>query len=165
MYRVAKTLGCLKLQVIFRKRATNYRTLLRKITYKDKASYGSSPPCTYTQAHTPSLSFSLTQKHNLHLQYHIDTPPGKWSAFCCQNIARQWRVWSSLTWTRAPLRPYSRAHRGRETPLVATCLLSVCTHVRFAQVCSLVFYLQHLHIVLRFIYVYVHLFWCGLFEK
>jgi len=34
-----------KLQVIFRKRATNYRTLLQKMTYEDTASYGSSPPC------------------------------------------------------------------------------------------------------------------------
>jgi len=37
--------GCLNLQVIFGKRATNYRALLRKMTYKDKASYASSPPC------------------------------------------------------------------------------------------------------------------------
>ena len=37
--------GCLKLQVSFCKRANNYRTLLRKLTYKDKASYASSPPC------------------------------------------------------------------------------------------------------------------------
>ena len=37
--------GCQKMQVIFRKRATKYRALLRKITCKDKASYGSSPPC------------------------------------------------------------------------------------------------------------------------
>ena len=33
------------MQVIFGKRATNYRALLRKMTYKDKASYGFSPPC------------------------------------------------------------------------------------------------------------------------
>jgi len=33
-YRVAKTH---RLQVIFRKRAANYRALLRKMTYKDKA--------------------------------------------------------------------------------------------------------------------------------
>jgi len=39
-------IGCLKFQVIFRKRANNYRALLRKMTYNDKASYGSSPPCT-----------------------------------------------------------------------------------------------------------------------
>jgi len=41
-----RPIGCLKLQVIFRERAANYRALLRKITYKDKASYGSSLPCT-----------------------------------------------------------------------------------------------------------------------
>ena len=37
--------GCLKLQVIFCKRATNYRALLWKMTYEDKASYDSTPPC------------------------------------------------------------------------------------------------------------------------
>jgi len=42
-----RLIGCLKLQVIFRKRATSYRALLLKMTCKDKASYGSSPPCTY----------------------------------------------------------------------------------------------------------------------
>jgi len=43
-----KPIGCLKLQIIFHKRATgtNYRALLRKITYKDKASYDSTPPYT-----------------------------------------------------------------------------------------------------------------------
>jgi len=41
-----KPIGCFKLQVIFRKRATNSRALLRKITYKDMASYDSTPPCT-----------------------------------------------------------------------------------------------------------------------
>jgi len=41
-----RPIGCLKSQDSFRKRATNYRALLRKMTYKDKASYGSSPPCT-----------------------------------------------------------------------------------------------------------------------
>ena len=39
---------CLKLQVIFRKRATNYRALLRNMTYKDKASYHSTPPHIFT---------------------------------------------------------------------------------------------------------------------
>ena len=41
-----RLIGCLKLQVIIRKRATNYRALLRKMTYEDKASYDSTPPCT-----------------------------------------------------------------------------------------------------------------------
>ena len=43
-----KSIGCLRLQVIFRKRATNYRALVRKITYKDEAFNGSSPPCITT---------------------------------------------------------------------------------------------------------------------
>jgi len=33
-------------QVSFHKRATNYRALLREMTYNNKAFYGSSPPCT-----------------------------------------------------------------------------------------------------------------------
>ena len=39
----------LKLHIIFRKRAMNYRALLRKMTCKDQASYASSPPRTNTQ--------------------------------------------------------------------------------------------------------------------
>ena len=41
-----RCIGCLKLQISFRKRATNFRALLQKTTSKDKASYGSTPPCT-----------------------------------------------------------------------------------------------------------------------
>ena len=37
-----RCIGCLKMQVSFGKRATNHRALLRKITYKDKASPASS---------------------------------------------------------------------------------------------------------------------------
>ena len=40
-----RCIGCLKFQISFHKRATNYMALLREITYKDKASYASSPPC------------------------------------------------------------------------------------------------------------------------
>jgi len=39
-----RPIGCLTLQVISHKRAINYTALLRKMTYKDKASYGSPPP-------------------------------------------------------------------------------------------------------------------------
>jgi len=41
-----RPIGCLKLQVSFRKIATNCRALLQEMTYADKASCGSSPPCT-----------------------------------------------------------------------------------------------------------------------
>jgi len=43
-----RCIGCLKLQVSFRKRVADYRALLRKMTYKDKASYASSPSCSHT---------------------------------------------------------------------------------------------------------------------
>jgi len=45
VYRVAKTHRMpYKLQVIFHKRATNYRVLLQEMTHDDKATYGSLPP-------------------------------------------------------------------------------------------------------------------------
>ena len=40
-----RPIGCLKLQVVFRTRATNSRALLWKLTCKDQASYDSTPPC------------------------------------------------------------------------------------------------------------------------
>jgi len=50
------TIRCLKMQVSFRKRTTNYRALLRKETYEDKASCRCSPPCIYiTCVHTHML--------------------------------------------------------------------------------------------------------------
>jgi len=43
-----RLIGSPNLQIIFHKRATKYRSLLRKMSYKDKGSYESSPPCTLT---------------------------------------------------------------------------------------------------------------------
>jgi len=64
--------GCLNLHVNFRKRATNYMVLLRKITYKDKASYDSTLRCafivfpvrpvsieTHTHTHTHTYTHTL----------------------------------------------------------------------------------------------------------
>jgi len=42
-----RLIGSPKLQIIFHKKATKYRPLLRKMTYKDKGSYESSPPCNW----------------------------------------------------------------------------------------------------------------------
>ena len=43
-----RLIGCLKLQVIFCKRATNYRALSRKMTYEEQGSCHSTPPCVDT---------------------------------------------------------------------------------------------------------------------
>ena len=49
-----RLVGCLALQVIFRKRATNYRALWWKMTYKDKACYDPAPPCSRSRPATRS---------------------------------------------------------------------------------------------------------------
>jgi len=43
-----RLIGSPKLRIIFHKRATKYSSLWRKMTYKDKGSYESLPPCTHT---------------------------------------------------------------------------------------------------------------------
>ena len=53
-----RLIGSPKLHIIFHKRATKYRSLLRKMTYKDKGSYHSSPPCRREISH-PSLSSDM----------------------------------------------------------------------------------------------------------
>jgi len=44
--------GGLKLQISFRKRATDFRALLRKMTYGGKAFFDATPPCTTHMSHT-----------------------------------------------------------------------------------------------------------------
>jgi len=55
-----KLIRCLKLQVIFHKRATNHRAILREMTCKDKAFYASSPPSIYTVFATLYLNYKHT---------------------------------------------------------------------------------------------------------
>jgi len=57
-----RCIGCVQLQVSFHKRATNYRSLLQKMTYEDKASYASSPPCVY-------MTFPYTYIHTYIYMY------------------------------------------------------------------------------------------------
>jgi len=54
-----RLIGSPKLQIIFHKRATKYRSLLRKMTYEDKGSYESSPPCT-------TQTICIVCKHIIH---------------------------------------------------------------------------------------------------
>ena len=54
-----RLIGCLKLRVIFCKRATNYRAILREMTCKNKPSYASSPPCSLCGVDTTGLAASL----------------------------------------------------------------------------------------------------------
>jgi len=66
--RWRRCIECLKLQVIFRKRAAKNRALLRKMTCKDKASYGSSPPCTCSDSHYITC---INLNYSLHYMYRL----------------------------------------------------------------------------------------------
>ena len=59
--------GCLNLQVIFRKRANNSGALLRKMTYEDKASCGSWPPCITTCMNVPMKVRWMTRMSHIPL--------------------------------------------------------------------------------------------------
>ena len=69
-----RLIGCHKLQVIFRKRATNCRALLRKMAYKDKAFYGSLPPCSTRIANCYELDNPVIQQSK-----------SDWSSFTSQS--------------------------------------------------------------------------------
>jgi len=68
---------CHKLRVIFRKRASNHRALLQKMTYKDEASCGSSPPCSfkYISLHDGSGVVSENLKDSIAFSYMFPCTP------------------------------------------------------------------------------------------
>ena len=55
-----RPIGSLKLQIIFYKRATEYRSLLRKMTYRDKGSCESWPPCSQAYHSETDLRISCS---------------------------------------------------------------------------------------------------------
>jgi len=65
-----RLIGCVKLQVIFHKRATNYRALLQKMTYTDKASFDSTPPCTCCYTFVP-LCIHMRMCVYMHLYVYV----------------------------------------------------------------------------------------------
>jgi len=81
-----RPIGCLKLQVIFHKKATNYRALLRKMTYEDKASCGSSTPCRSNEQIyicTEKLMYSRISLHesNCHESLYLHTSLTAWDSW------------------------------------------------------------------------------------
>ena len=109
MYNATRTgrrrlIGSLKLQVIFRKRATKYRALLRKMTYEYKASYDSTPShtCDTTQ-YTESCNELMSYVSRTHVMYvsrtHvIDTP----QCIACMSHVTRVTVPHSQVWHASP---------------------------------------------------------------
>ena len=72
-----RLIGSPKLQIIFYKRAIKYRSLLRKMTCKDKGSYESSPPCTMNHvAHGTNYVTCHRMMSQMNEAYH------KWNKSC-----------------------------------------------------------------------------------
>jgi len=68
--------GSPKLQIIFHKRATKYRSILRKMAYKNKGSYESSPPCgivlsLFQTSHVVKYQQFDTQTHITNMKNHV----------------------------------------------------------------------------------------------
>ena len=123
-----KLIGSPKSQIIFYKRATKYRSLLQTMTYKDKGSYESSPPCIYSDElrinHDDARQLrrgGLAPRAHLNMQLTIIPPPSRsaicistsmsslfcagtgciWSTFrynCCASILRYTRMFPRATW-------------------------------------------------------------------
>ena len=67
-----RLIGSQKLQMILHRRATKYRSLLQKMTCKDKGSYESSPPC----IHLHHITFELY--HMTIILHHMTIAPDFW---------------------------------------------------------------------------------------
>ena len=89
-----RLIGSPKLQIIFHKRATKYRLLLRKMTCKDKGSYESSPPCIWSIQHFTSIS-------DLHCYMKVQCQMG--SLDLRRHMEVQWQMGSPVRYIdRAP---------------------------------------------------------------
>ena len=86
-----RLIGSPKLQIIFHKRATKYRALLRKMTYKDKGSYESSPPCNKPWS-VVSTTRSVVKCVDMHVHVQVNRRQKQLSSvFTCTYIC-QWNI-------------------------------------------------------------------------
>ena len=90
-----RLIGSPKLQIIFHKRATKYRSLLRKMTYKDKDRMSLRHPvghmrlytCKYTHTYTYTCTYIHKDKHthahtHAHIHAHAQTNAGRLNSAC-----------------------------------------------------------------------------------
>jgi len=87
--RWRRLIGCLKLQVIIRQRDTNYKALLRKMTYRNKAPYASTPTSTNHKA---------GNEHMLRLVFFILSCRNIWRTFFLHFLDKVERGWLSILW-------------------------------------------------------------------
>jgi len=133
----------LKLQGTFRRRTTDYRALLRKMTYEDKASYDSTPPCIFCRCkwelnlpihtckkntHTHVCTSTCTRTHRYaHVKTHMHI-------YMCKNTYAYLYVHICAVVT---IRPWEKALLYRS---FHTVYIYICIH--------------------KYIYTYIHVYTC-----
>ena len=115
-----RTIGCLKLQVSFRKSATNYRALLQKMIYKDAAFYGSSPPCKSFMPSKRNVKHAMignppTPRGNFLFTMFSDPKPGGRGP-PMKNHLQNWSILVVLQGGSSTSRFLIREHSKKETP-------------------------------------------------
>ena len=107
---IKHAVGCLKLQVSFCKRATDYRALLQKISYQDTGYYGSSPSDWDGVAKTHNFPY-LYRSFSAKVTYIWSLFCGKWSATWVLATLYQSSVFSYVyTHTRTHTHTHTHTH-------------------------------------------------------
>ena len=176
-----RLIGSPKLQIIFHKRATKYRALLRKMTCKDKGSYESSPPCTMlTSSALESLDMPPTCSTEAFHVYewvtsHIDETYHVWlSHVSWRTMLTSWALESldmPPTWSIEYAKPSSLLSCSIPSSTDRFCFVCVyvCVCVR-VYACACVYMYVYIYIYIRtvylcvciqiYMYVFVYIYMC-----
>jgi len=130
--------GCLRLQVSFRKGTTNYRSLLQKETYNDSASYGSLPP---------SITYCITLTLVPYTSYGVATISRllKIIGLFCKRALQKRRYSAKKTY-------HFKEATTRSHPILTYCLACVCMCV-----CVYIYKYMYIHIYVHICtYTYMH---------
>jgi len=134
-----RLIGSFKLQIIFHKRAIEYRSLLWKMTYKVKGSYDSSPPCTWILQSHMWILYSFTCSHIyialLYICSHVHHIPITFPYTCSHVHHFQIYTYTYIYCTAIymfPCASFSNIHASCE-PWSSLC--NTCVHIH--QCCAL----------------------------
>ena len=90
-----RLIGSPTLHIIFHKRATKYRALLLKMTYKDKGSYESSPPCTNVSCTNRVQMYTHVSYTKAKVLAHTHVSENVYQCIPCKNIVYECIVYKS----------------------------------------------------------------------
>jgi len=135
-----RLIGSPKLQINFHKRAPKYRALLRKMTYKDKGSYESSPPCTMHHMCLIPICVSCVSF------IRVARPHVSYPYVCVMCFSHVWRIYTCALYTCVFFMCVCRDHLCLTQIQVSysyVCVIHMCRihrcvaapHVSYSYVC------------------------------